>query len=427
MKNRYSTRPIREPVVVPSCRMCATWLSLGGLLAAMAVLIPEKSDVLAAALIVGIITLIGQRIDYYRYTKLWLQHDRRIRQALDTARTIAWEMNPVTGEVFRTGSLASWLNLDPSITLNNLSESLAWVHPDDRALVESSVRNIVVTGREHVTEFRMFRADGNLLRILTHYRAEGEIGQPPRYIYGVHIDITDRKRSDERLRLLESVVVHAQEAVVILDAAPASPQQGRSVIYVNDAFCRMTEYEREEVIGRSLHFLRGPESDQETLETIRAALDSGSPLQVELQNYRKNGSSYWVELSLVPVQTTPDLLSHWVMIQRDISDRKSAEEALRASERAFRRMADVAPAMLWETNATGETTFLSRGWYEFIGQTPHAEPADRLVVGIHADDQERVRQFRQSCVVACVPYSVEYRLQRPHSGYSWVVEAGRPW
>lgn len=325
----------------------ASWLVFGALLGVLAILIPEKSDVLATAAIVGAAVLIGQQMDRHRYTKLWLRHDRRIRQALDTARTIAWEMNPITGDVFRTGSLADWLGLDPEITLKNLSESLEWVHPDDRTLVETAIRQAVASDLEQVLEYRLFRTDGGILRVQTQFRTEGEPGGTPQRIYGVHVDITDRKRNDERLRLLESVVVHAQDAVVILDATPTLPQRGRSVLYVNDAFCRMTEYDRDEVIGRSLHLLRGPESDPETLETIRDALDSETPLQVELQNHRKDGSAYWVELSLVPVQAAPGQLSHWVMIQRDISDRKQAEESLRRSEERYRLLFDSVPLPTW--------------------------------------------------------------------------------
>ena len=71
-----------------------------------------------------------------------------------------------------------------------------------------------------------------------------------------------------RLRLLESAVLHAQDAVVVLDAG-AQGDPGRSVLFVNDAFCRMTGYDRADLIGRSLHFLRGPASDPATLERLR--------------------------------------------------------------------------------------------------------------------------------------------------------------
>ena len=67
----------------------------------------------------------------------------------------------------------------------------------------------------------------------------------------------EHKHSEERLRLLESAVVHARDAVVILEASVDS-QSGRPVLYVNDAFTRMTGYHSDEVLGRSLHLLGGP-------------------------------------------------------------------------------------------------------------------------------------------------------------------------
>ena len=163
-----------------------------------------------------------------------------------------------------------------------------------------------------------------------------------------HLSGHRAQQQKERLRLLESAVVHTHDAVVILEAVPGRDSvPGRRVLYVNDAFCRMTGYPKKEVEGRSLHILRGPDSDPATLERIAAALAECTPLRVELLNYRKDGSPFWVDLSLVPVRDGTKPCSHWVMIQRDVSDRKRSEDELRRSEERYRQMFDANPHPMW--------------------------------------------------------------------------------
>ena len=148
--------------------------------------------------------------------------------------------------------------------------------------------------------------------------------------------------SDTRLRLLESAVVHAHDAVAIVAAAPQGGP-GRAVLYVNDAFCRLTGYARADVIGRSLHLLRGAASDADALARLGAAMDAGTPLRVEVRNHRKDGTPFWADLSAVPVPDADGSPSHWVLIQRDIDRRKAAERRARQTGQLLRAIIDAFP------------------------------------------------------------------------------------
>ncbi|MFN4249964.1 response regulator [Deinococcus sp.] len=90
-------------------------------------------------------------------------------------------------------------------------------------------------------------------------------------------DVTQRRQEEERLRLLESVVVHAREAVMISDAEPVTGD-GPRVVYVNAAFTRMTGYTPEDILGRTPRILQGPDSDRAVLDRIRANLLSWTPV-----------------------------------------------------------------------------------------------------------------------------------------------------
>ena len=134
----------------------------------------------------------------------------------------------------------------------------------------------------------------------------------------------------ERLRLLESVVVHANDAVLITEAAPID-MPGPRIVYCNAAFTKTTGYTMAEVLGRTPRLLQSPNVDRAALARLRHALERWDSIEIELLNVRKDGTEFWVELSIVPVADEFGWFTHWVSVQRDITGRKRAEEvAIRA-------------------------------------------------------------------------------------------------
>jgi PAS domain S-box-containing protein len=104
---------------------------------------------------------------------------------------------------------------------------------------------------------------------------------------------------------------------------------GLRVVFVNDAFVRVTGYTRDEVLGRSPGLLNGELTDRAELARIRAAIERLEPVHAELLEYTKSGEPHWIELDLTPVALTGEGRTHFVSIERDISDRRRNEEALR--------------------------------------------------------------------------------------------------
>jgi len=138
------------------------------------------------------------------------------------------------------------------------------------------------------------------------------------------VDVTIRQEAEERLRLLESVVVNANDAVLITEAWPFD-QPGPRIVYVNEAFTRTTGYTSAEVLGRTPRLLQGPNSDRAALDTLRAALEGWQAVVVEVLNYRKDGTEFWVELSIVPVADAAGYITHWVSVQRDVTPRRQTD------------------------------------------------------------------------------------------------------
>ena len=128
----------------------------------------------------------------------------------------------------------------------------------------------------------------------------------------------------ERLTLLESVVVNAKDAILITEAEPMD-HPGPRIVYCNPAFLTTTGFSLSDVIGLTPRILHSEDTSRATLDLIRAALLKWEPIEVELINARKDGSKFWVQLSIVPVANEHGWFTHWVSVQRDITERKEAE------------------------------------------------------------------------------------------------------
>lgn len=135
-----------------------------------------------------------------------------------------------------------------------------------------------------------------------------------------------KSQQAQRLRLLESVVVNANHGVFIT-ATTLVNQPSSRIVYVNKAFTQMTGYSPQEVLGRSPRLLQGSKTDQVVLQSLHTALQKQKPVELEIINYRKDGSQFWVELSVTPVADDEGNYTHFLAIQRDITERKQAEAA----------------------------------------------------------------------------------------------------
>jgi diguanylate cyclase (GGDEF)-like protein/PAS domain S-box-containing protein len=132
---------------------------------------------------------------------------------------------------------------------------------------------------------------------------------------------------EARQRLLETVVRNGNDGIIITEADPLNPP-GTRMIYVNEAVLRQTGYSAAEMIGRTPRMLQGPDTDMVEVARVRAALKRWSPVTTQLLNYRRDGSTFWTEVSITPVADAYGWWTHWVSIKRDITERRVALERI---------------------------------------------------------------------------------------------------
>jgi len=140
-------------------------------------------------------------------------------------------------------------------------------------------------------------------------------------VYGICRDITARKRQESTLRLLQRGIEASPNGVLMADAS----QDDMPLVYANEAFCRLTGYDLDEVLGRNCRFLQGKQIDPAAVATIRQALDARTKTQVTLLNYRKDGTPFWNRLAISPVTDEAGHCTHFIGIQEDITRERRQE------------------------------------------------------------------------------------------------------
>jgi len=157
-----------------------------------------------------------------------------------------------------------------------------------------------------------------------------------------------RKLAEERITLLQSVVLHANDAVMVaeVDGGFDDPSAAR-IVYASPAMTRMTGYALEELYGRPPSILWGADPESASISTLYRTVERGDPARLELACARKDGSQFWADISAVPVidELTGD--RKLIAILRDTTERRRLEEALRHSELTFRLLFSSNPIPMW--------------------------------------------------------------------------------
>ena len=171
-------------------------------------------------------------------------------------------------------------------------------------------------------ETTALRADGGELPVeLTITRVE--LPGPAMFAATVR-DLSERHRAERELRLRERALAATSDAVLVADAS----RSDHPIVYVNEAFERITGYAAGEVTGRPLELLDGPDTDPAARDTLRAAIAAGSERTVTMLHYRRDRSTFWDEVSIAPVRDEVGRLQSFVMTHRDVSRRLEAERQI---------------------------------------------------------------------------------------------------
>ena len=223
-----------------------------------------------------------------------------------------------------------------------------------------------------------------------------------------------------------SAMERTQDVVMITSAEGIDEPGGPKLVYVNPAFEKLTGYSFEEAVGRSALFLQGPNTDAHARARLRAALESGQPAREELINYRKDGSEFWVELSIDPIEDENGVCTHWVSVQRDTTQRNLLRDRLAAQDRDLVEAQRIAELGTWSWDCQTDTVTWSRQTYKIFDIDPAETAPDYEAVQARYSPASRVVHDAavRRCVKDGTPYELDLQIVDLDGATRWILARG---
>jgi PAS domain S-box-containing protein len=250
-----------------------------------------------------------------------------------------WDWDLLTNKVYWGEGFQHLFGYSFSEKEQDVNSWTSHIHPEDIERVKKKIYEFIDgTAANWEDEYRYLKSD----KTYTYVKDKGFVVRDAENkairLVGAMQDISKQKREEQHLKLLESVITNANDSVIITEAEPFD-EPGPRIVYVNEAFTKMTGYTSEEVLGKSPRLLQGPKTDPQELKRISQALRLWQPCEATVINYKKNGEEFWLNFSVTPVANEKGWFTHWISVEKDVTAAKLAEIKLIELNEDLRRHA----------------------------------------------------------------------------------------
>ncbi len=230
----------------------------------------------------------------------------------------------------------------------------------------------------------------------------------------------DHSPADEQFRLLKTAIEQGNESVMIMTAQLDPP--GPRIVYVNPAFTKMTGYAPEEVIGKTPHILHGPKTDSSMLTRLCKDCAAGKVFRGETTKYRKDGSEFQLEWTAGPVRDERGVVTHFVATQRDVTERRRIEKALRRSELEFRSLFELSAIGMAQVSRDYKFVRVNRKFCQMLGYSEQELLGLTFLDVTHPEDRELSAAQASACFAGEVAEShFEKRYVRKDGEVIWAL------
>jgi len=234
------------------------------------------------------------------------------------------------------------------------------------------------------------------------------------FLHHGHLEREERRRAEVENASLTTAIAQAAEAIVIAG-------HDGTIQYVNPAFTTMTGYSACEAIGQNPRILKSGNQDPAFYRDLWKTIKAGKNWHGELINRRKDGSTYTEAMTITPVRDTVGVVSGYIAIKQDVSERNRREEAIRRSEEEYRLLVSNIPDVIWTADQQGRCVFITPNIETIYGYTPEEIYQSGVwYERIHGEDAPKVQEKYVESLASGKLFNVEYRIQRKDGAWIWL-------
>ncbi|MBL9191638.1 MAG: PAS domain S-box protein [Opitutaceae bacterium] len=271
-----------------------------------------------------------------------------------------WDWDLRNHRLFWDETLHLLCGLPPQAGVEPTSIWETVIHPADRARCQEELRSALAHLCDLDTEFRIRRADGVVRHLRFRARVQrDDTGQAVR-ILGISWDITEQKRTVERLQLFSRAVEQSPASVVITNTHG-------EIEYVNEKFTNVTGYAASEVLGRNPRVLKSGRTSPDEYRQLWHTIEAGEVWKGEFHNKNKQGQTYLESATITPIRGEAGRITHYLASKEDITARRAAEADLRHERWLLTCLMDTVPIFIFFKDADGRFLRINQAMSALLG------------------------------------------------------------
>jgi PAS domain S-box-containing protein len=368
--------------------------------------------------------IVGSAMDVTEHELLTQELRRReayLAEAQRLSHTGSFGWKPGCEEHVWSDETYRIFEYDPAkkITLDMIVER---VHPEDRNFVLQTVERASASGGAIDYEYRLLFPDDRVKYV--HVLARRlETDSDDLEFAGAVIDITETKRTEEKIRLSEREL---RTIIEIMPAYMGTSLPDGTADFLSQSWLDYSGQTREEAMGWGWAGAVHPDDLDRVLANWKAGLTSGKPVEQEFRCRRVDGIYHWFLNRNLPLRDDKGTIVKWYGILFDINSLKETEHALQAREHELVGIIETIPSMLWSLWPTGEPAHLSKRFLEYFG-APFEEFVNRGWMSvIHPDDREELAKVFFRAIETGGSFTSIHRTRRADGEYRWHHVMGEP-